>query len=120
MSQVYELSGVVKVVGDTETFGSGFNKREFVVTVEDGKYPQDIKLEIVQDNVSLLDPVNVGDTVTAKFDIRGREYNGKYYTNLQCWRLNIDSAGGGGQADFPEPDMVSPAAGDDYGDEIPY
>ena len=51
----YELEGKIKVIQDAQTFGSGFTKREFVVIVEDGKYPQEINLELVQDKVSLLD-----------------------------------------------------------------
>lgn len=100
----YELSGKVKVIQDAQTFGSGFTKREFVVTVEDGKYPQDINLELVQDKVSLLDTVNVGDEVTVTFDIRGREYNGRYFNNLQAWKLVVDSAGGSAPAEEPVAD----------------
>ena len=48
----YELTGKVKLLQDTQTFGSGFQKREIVVTVEDGKYPQDINLEFLQDKMS--------------------------------------------------------------------
>ena len=91
----YELKGKVKVVQDAQTFGSGFTKRELVVTVEDGKYPQDISLEFVQDNVSKLDGVNEGDEVEVTFDIRGREYNGKYFNNLQAWKMSVVSAGAG-------------------------
>ena len=58
-----------------------------VVTVEDGRYPQDISLEFVQDKISLLDGVQVGDEVTVSFDIRGREHNGRYYNNLQGWKI---------------------------------
>ena len=42
MSQAYELSGSVKVIGDVQSFNSGFSKRELVVTIPDGNYPQDI------------------------------------------------------------------------------
>jgi single-strand DNA-binding protein len=51
----YELSGKIKLLQDPKTFDSGFTKREMVVIVEDGKYPQEINLEFVQDKVALLD-----------------------------------------------------------------
>ncbi|MBT5167314.1 MAG: DUF3127 domain-containing protein, partial [Opitutales bacterium] len=38
---MYEMEGKVKVIEDTQTFGSGFQKREFVVTSEE-KFPQDV------------------------------------------------------------------------------
>jgi hypothetical protein len=97
----YELKGKVKVVQDAQTFGSGFTKRELVVTVEDGKYPQDISLEFVQDNVSKLDGINVGDEVEITFDIRGREYNGKYFNNLQAWKMSAVSSGEGATDEPP-------------------
>ncbi|MEI6422702.1 MAG: DUF3127 domain-containing protein [Lentisphaerota bacterium] len=84
----YDLTGKIKVVQAAQTFGAkGFTKREFVVTVTEGKYPQDIILECVQDKINLLDGLSSGQTVTVTFDIRGREYNGRYFNNLQAWRI---------------------------------
>ena len=83
----YELSGKIKLIQEPKTFDSGFTKREMVVTVEDGRYPQDINLEFVQDKAGLLDALQVGQEVTVSFDIRGREYNGRYFNNLQGWKV---------------------------------
>jgi single-strand DNA-binding protein len=85
----YELSGSVKLIQEAKTFDSGFTKREMVVIVEDGKYPQEINIEFVQDKVSLLDALQVGQNVTVTFDIRGREYNGRYFNNLQGWKIAL-------------------------------
>ena len=115
----YDLTGKVKVIHDAQTFASGFTKREFVVTVADGKYPQDICLECVQDKVSLLDSLQIGQEVTATFDIRGREYNGRYFNNLQAWR--VQPAGGAAGEDAPPvSDADVPADFDDYEDDIPF
>lgn len=83
----YELTGKVKLIQDLKQFDSGFTKREMVVIVEDGKYPQEINLEFVQDKVTLLDNLQAGQEVTVTFDIRGREYNGRYFNNLQGWKV---------------------------------
>jgi hypothetical protein len=83
----YDLTGKIKLIQEAQTFGSGFTKREMVVTVEDGKYPQDINLEFVQDKIALLDGLQPGQEVTVTFDIRGREYNGRYFNNLQGWKV---------------------------------
>lgn len=107
----YELTGTVKVVQEPQTFGSGFTKREFVVTVEDGKYPQDICLQFVQDKVSMLDGVAIGSNVVVTFDILGREYNGRYFNNLQAWKISNE-----GKSETPQktaPDF-------DDKDEIPF
>ena len=83
----YDLSGKIKLIQDAKTFDSGFTKREMVVIVEDGKYPQEINIEFVQDKVALLESLQIGQEVTVTFDIRGREYNGRYFNNLQGWKI---------------------------------
>lgn len=102
----YELTGKIKLIQEEQTFASGFNKREMVVTVDDGRYPQDINLEFVKDKISLLDGLEPGQEVTVSFDIRGREYNGRYYNNLQGWKVVA--------ADSDAPDAPAP-----QGDEPP-
>ena len=116
----YELTGKIKLIQEAKTFDSGFTKREMVVVVEDGKYPQEINIEFVQDKVGLLENLQPGQEVTVSFDIRGREYNGRYFNNLQGWKITVQDGGdfgaGGGQAhsssDFP------PAGIDD--EDIPF
>ena len=112
----YELTGKIKLIQEAKTFDSGFTKREMVVTVEDGKYPQEINLEFVQDKVALLDALNPGQEVTVTFDIRGREYKGKYFNNLQGWKVEtVSNAAGDSQEAPPFP---SPS---DFGDDdIPF
>lgn len=108
----YELTGKVKLVQEPQTFSSGFTKREVVVTVEDEKYPQDINLEFLQDKVSLLDGVSEGQEIKVFFDIRGREYNGKYFNNLVGWK--IDAKGAAESASEDEDDFKMPwESGDD-------
>ncbi len=112
----YELTGKIKLIQEPKTFNSGFTKREMVVVVEDGKYPQEINLEFVQDKVALLDVLQPGQEVKVSFDIRGREYNGRYFNNLQGWKVQVlgDDAGG------PPADSHYPAPSDFGDDDIPF
>ncbi len=89
----YDLTGKIKLIQEPKTFDSGFTKREMVVVVEDGKYPQEINIEFVQDKIRLLDELQVGQDVTVTFDIRGREYNGRYFNNLQGWKITTPGSG---------------------------
>ena len=92
----YELEGTLKEIFAARTFGKGFTKREFVVTTSKGpddRYPQQIKLSFVKDRCSLLDRFKPGQRVKVNFEVRGSEYNGKYFTELQAWK--IESVGGG-------------------------
>lgn len=102
---MFEITGTIKVIFDEQTFGSGFNKREFVLTVPDGRFPQDIKFETVKDKVALVASLKVGDNVKVSFDIRGREWKGNYYVNLSAWKIE----GAGGAAGRDEPPEAPPA-----------
>lgn len=115
----YDLTGKVKLVQDAQTFGSGFTKREVIVTVEDGKYPQEVCLEFVQDKISLLDSIQAGQQVTVTFDIRGREYNGRYFVNLRGWKIEAEAAAAAGDAPPPS-DSDVPADFDEFEDDIPF
>ncbi len=130
---MYEAQGTIKLINDTQTFGSGFTKREFVITTGDSKWPQDIKFEIVKDKCTLLDQFAVGQAVNVSFDIRGNEYQGKYYVNLNCWKIQAGAGGGGGgnnaapantSNDIPDFSNDSsggePSMDDLRGDDIPF
>jgi hypothetical protein len=96
MAQTYETEGTLKLLYDTQTFASGFAKREFVVEVPDGKYPQMLKFECVKDKISMLDGLKAGDPVKVAFDIRGSEYKERFYVNLNAWK--ITRSGGDGES----------------------
>ncbi|MBX3741395.1 MAG: DUF3127 domain-containing protein [Akkermansiaceae bacterium] len=105
---MYETAGKIKVIYDTQSFASGFSKREFVVTTAADKYPQDLKFEVVKDKCQLLDGYKVGQDVTVNFDIRGNEYNGKYYVNLSAWKIQGGGGGNGGGGNDSEYDQSAP------------
>ena len=113
----YEIEGSIKAIMDTQTFGSGFTKREFVITTEE-KFPQDVKLETIKDKTSLLDRFSEGQRVKASFNIRGNEYKGKYYVNLQAWKIHPADAGG--QGDDRPPLSEPPADYDQSGGPDPF
>lgn len=45
-----QVSGKIKQIGEKQTFESGFQKVEFVITTNDEKYPQDIKFDFTVPN----------------------------------------------------------------------
>merc|ERR1712091_667597 len=65
----------------------GFEKIEFVVTTAQDPYPQDIKFELLKEKIELLDAYSVDQRVLVSFNIRGNEWQGRHFVNLQAWRL---------------------------------
>ena len=87
-----EITGKIKAIGETQTFGSkGFKKREMVITTDE-QYPQHILIEFVQDKCDLLNKFKVNATVKVSLNLRGREWinpqgETKYFNSIQGWRI---------------------------------
>lgn len=87
-----EVSGKVKAIGETQTFGEkGFRTRELILTTSE-EYPQMLSIEFVQDKSDLLDNYSVGDDVEISINLRGREWINpegvaKYFNSIQGWRI---------------------------------
>jgi len=104
----FEIEGKLHKKFDTESKTATFQAREFVIFVEDGNYPQYIKFQLTQDRCALVDAFNEGEVIKVTFDLRGREWNEKYFTNLNAWRIEkADSVAPPVEdAPFPEPDEL--------------
>ncbi|MEL6922480.1 MAG: DUF3127 domain-containing protein [Bacteroidota bacterium] len=88
----FEVEGKLIKKFDTENKTETFQAREFVIEVESGNYPQFVKFQLTQDRCALVDPYQEGQTIKVHFDLRGREWNGKYFTNLNAWRIEQPAA----------------------------
>jgi single-strand DNA-binding protein len=114
---MFEITGTIKKIFEEQTFGSGFNKREFVLTIESGRFPQDIKFECVKDKVSLLANVKPGEKVKVSFDLRGREWKESYFVNLNAWKLEPVGAASSSVADDDGAPLSEPEGETVPGDE---
>jgi len=82
----FETEGIIHKIFDTENKTGTFQAREFVIK-HDGNYPQYIKFQLTQDRCDLINNYKEGDTIKVSFDLRGREWNEKFFTNLNAWRI---------------------------------
>lgn len=86
-----EITGTIIDVFSTQTFNKGFKKREFVIETNE-KYSQKIVLQLVQDKCDMIDSYGIGDTITASFNVKGRDWvdnsgNVKYFNTLEVWKI---------------------------------
>lgn len=129
----FSIEGKLYKILDEQVVNDKFRKREFVLEIADGNYPQIVKFQLVQDKVTLLDRFKPGDQIKVNFDLSGREYNSPkgevmYFTNLSAWR--IEPAGQSSPAtssvpsnDTPLPDapsFESTSNGADDLDDLPF
>lgn len=87
-----EITGKIIKIGETETVGSAgtFKKRQLVVETDE-QYKQQIPIDFVQDKTSVLDSYVVGDDVKVGINIRGNEYQGRYFCSLNGWKIEKTS-----------------------------
>ncbi|GAB4254127.1 MAG: hypothetical protein Kow0027_20030 [Saprospiraceae bacterium] len=115
----FEIEGKLHKKFDTESKTQTFQAREFVIEIQDGNYPQLIKFQLTQDRCAVLDNFEEGQQIKVMFDLRGREWQGKYFTNLNAWR--VEAATSAEEAppppdedfDFPTVSDEPPAADND-------
>ena len=100
----YDVTGRLHEIFDEQQVSEKFRKREFVLEVQDGQYPQHIKFQLTQDKTSFVDPFKMGDEVKVTFDLRGRGFNKNgqmlYFTNLEAWKIEPAAAGGNGGGSY--------------------
>ncbi|MEM8527115.1 MAG: DUF3127 domain-containing protein [Bacteroidota bacterium] len=121
----FEIEGKLHKKFDTESKSASFQAREFVIET-DGTYPQFVKFQLTQDRCGLVENYQEGQMIKVHFDLRGREWNGKYFTNLNAWRIEGASAAAPEVAADPMPnDEDFPSAGDEpstqgFADDLPF
>ncbi len=71
--------------------GTNWTSQDFVIEIP-GQYVSNAVFNVYGDRVQ-LDQFQIGEYVKVSFDIRGREYQGKWYNTLNCWKLERPTAG---------------------------
>ena len=124
MSNSYEATGTLHYLSETQQVKDTFRKREFVLEIQDGNYPQHIKFQVTQDRCALLDTMKVGQQVKVLFNLRGRPFQNRegqtvYYTNLEAWRIEGASAAAPASTDYSQISPAQSGAKDDF-DDVPF
>lgn len=122
-----EVTGKVKEVRQTQTFDSGFVKRELIVTTDE-QYPQDLSIEFFSDKVSLLDDIKAGEHVKVKINLRGREWKSpkgevKYFNTINGWGISKGESEPTKAASKAKPKIPKPEAAEDLfdtDDDLPF
>ena len=91
----FEITGTLVKKYEVETKGESFRVRDFVIKANDGgQYDNFVKFQTTQDRTSIVEDLNEGDEIKVHFDLRGRQWQDKYFTNLNAWRVeNLASSG---------------------------
>jgi len=96
-----QVKGRLIHVGEIETVGQNNMEKRIVAVETEGEYPQQIGIEMIKEKTKLITEGDQGRDVTVSINLRGREYNGKYYVNLSGWKVEF-------HGDAPQSDESTP------------
>jgi hypothetical protein len=80
--------------------GKAWKKQDFVVETED-QYPKNVCITAFGDKSEILSSLQEGERLKVFIDLESREYNSKWYTNVNLWKLERMNASGGGASSEP-------------------
>jgi len=82
------ITGEIEMIGDVQTFSSGFEKRAILVKELEGQYPNTYQVEFTKDNIAKVDGMTLGQSVSIECNLRCNEHQGRHFLNLNGWRVN--------------------------------
>jgi len=94
-----KITQILPVASGVSKAGKEWKKREFVIEIIDGAYSKQICFTLFNDKISLIDSFQTGADVNVSFSLESREYNGRWYHNVNAWRVEND--GGNIPEDLP-------------------
>lgn len=88
----FAVTGTVKEVLQTKQGVSASGKewatQEFILTTDDSNYPCDICFRIFGNDKITECSVKAGESIQVFFDIRSRDYNGRWFTDINVWKID--------------------------------
>ena len=108
-----EISGNVFAIlastSGTSNAGNAWVKHAFIIETP-GEYPKKIKFDFFSKNPNSKLSFREGDNVTVSFNLESREYNAKWYSNINAYKVTTE--GQRAQQDKPAPKKGSAATAD--------
>ncbi|MDR1982011.1 MAG: DUF3127 domain-containing protein [Tannerellaceae bacterium] len=120
-----KIIAVLPVQGGISKAGNEWKKQEYVLETHD-QYPKKVCFQLFGADRIEQAAIQPGEDVTVSFDIDSREFNGRWFTSINAWKIEHVAAGTSeGAAAIPgnyapaaapvasAPDLSSPSATDD-------
>ena len=98
-----KLSRKLSVESGTSKAGKEWKKQSFLVDTG-AQYNPEICFQLFcDDKIELLNHHNEGDQIEVSFNLSSKEYNGRYFHNIDAWRIeNIGGTATSQNQDSPE------------------
>ncbi len=81
-----KIEQILKPESGVSRAGKEWNKQEFVIETEE-QYPRKVCFTLFGDKTSLISGLSNGQQVEVSFNLESREYNGKWFHNINAWKI---------------------------------
>jgi hypothetical protein len=115
-----KLVNILNLESGVSRSGNSWKKQEFVLETQD-QFPKKVCFTLFNDKVSLLSGFAAGEDLEVSFDVESREFNNKWYHNINAWK--IEKTGHPTAADIPPPfssDDIPPESNPEDQDDLPF
>lgn len=82
------ISKILPVETGTSKAGKGWKKQSFVVDTGEAYNPDVCFGLFGDDKLEMLTQFAEGEAVEVAFNVSSREFNGKYYHNIDAWKIS--------------------------------
>ncbi len=113
-----KINRILQPASGISKSGNEWKKQEFVIETSDDQFPKQICFALFNDKLSLLDGLQPGQEVNVSFSVESREFNGKWYHNINAWKIDRVKA-----PDFYPPGYLPgdvPPEPMDSGNDLPF
>lgn len=100
-----------------------WKKQEFVIETIDEQFPKKICFTLFNDKIGILNGINVNADVEVSFNVESREYNGRWFHNVNAWKIELADQvppGFDGPPPFSPDDIPADNSGSDDGNDLPF
>ena len=68
--------------------GRGWKKQNFILKTEN-TFNNEICFQLFgEEKMAILNQIEIGEKIEVFFNLSSREYNGKYYHNIDAWKIS--------------------------------
>lgn len=96
-------------------------RKQDIVVETDGQYPKKVCVSMWGDKINEA-VLQIGNLLDLSFDVESREYNGRWYTEVRAWKVELAGATDPSQAGPQPTQTLTPPVNfsSDGSDDLPF
>jgi len=81
------LLQILKTESGVSKAGKEWKKQDFLIETNE-QFPKKVCFTLFGDKISLIDGITEGSEIEVYFSLESRDFNGKWYHNINAWKID--------------------------------